>query len=122
MDNRWVATDACTLPTVEQPLRAAEFDALFASSLIDVRRLDATHLRLVLRGPAGLGQRVQDLADQEAECCSFFTFSLTGVGTNDDDAPVTRFHLDIEVPAERADVLEAIADRALVGGATGSRP
>jgi len=29
----WVAVDACTLPTEEQPLRVAEFDALLAGAL-----------------------------------------------------------------------------------------
>lgn len=29
----WVAADACTLPTSEQPVRVAEFDALFAETL-----------------------------------------------------------------------------------------
>ncbi|MBB6551859.1 hypothetical protein [Nonomuraea rubra] len=29
----WVGPSACTLPTVEQPLRVAEFDALFAGAV-----------------------------------------------------------------------------------------
>ncbi|RZS31265.1 hypothetical protein EV193_115144 [Herbihabitans rhizosphaerae] len=33
-DIAWVDTRSCTLPSVEQPLRVAEFDALFAESLI----------------------------------------------------------------------------------------
>ncbi|NUO57978.1 MAG: hypothetical protein HOV71_01100 [Hamadaea sp.] len=43
----WVP-DACTLPTAEQPLRVAEFDALFAASLRHADRRTPTRLRLTL--------------------------------------------------------------------------
>jgi hypothetical protein len=33
MHHTWIAVDACTLPTDEQPLRLAEFDELFATTL-----------------------------------------------------------------------------------------
>lgn len=46
-DLDWVPA-ACTLPTPEQPLRVAEFDALFAASSRRVERLTPTHLRLTL--------------------------------------------------------------------------
>ena len=36
----WVP-DACTLPTVEQPLRAKEFDDLFRDAVTAVHRIDA---------------------------------------------------------------------------------
>jgi hypothetical protein len=39
-DSVWVP-EACTLPTVEQPFRVAEFDDLFAVALCDVRRVKA---------------------------------------------------------------------------------
>ncbi|ACZ87769.1 hypothetical protein [Streptosporangium roseum] len=43
----------CTLPTAEQPLRVAEFDALFAGALRGHQRLAPTHLRLRLDGAGG---------------------------------------------------------------------
>lgn len=112
VENRWVAPDVCTLPTGERPLRQAEFDALFVSSVIDVDRIATTQLRLVLEGPAGLAERVQDLADRETSCCSFFTFSLSPADHDGGTARARRLYLDIKVPAERADVLDGLADRA----------
>jgi hypothetical protein len=41
----WVPA-ACTLPTAEQPLRVAEFDDLFATSVRAVDRVGPTVLRL----------------------------------------------------------------------------
>jgi hypothetical protein len=43
---------ACTLPTVEQPLRVAEFDGLFATALRGVDRVAPMMLRLVLDASA----------------------------------------------------------------------
>jgi hypothetical protein len=67
----WVP-DACTLPT-------AEFDDLFATSLrvLPDHTPGSGRARLVLAGDAGLPNRVQQLADAETSCCSFFTFTLT---------------------------------------------
>jgi len=56
--------DACTLPTVERPLRLAEFDGLFAS-VSDVHRPDASHAVLTLAGSPGLAGRARDLAERE---------------------------------------------------------
>lgn len=42
------APHACTLPTEERPLRVAEFDALFAEAVKNVRRIDATFVSLDL--------------------------------------------------------------------------
>lgn len=39
----WVP-QSCTLPTVEQPLRVAEFDALFATAVRSAERLRRTEL------------------------------------------------------------------------------
>ncbi|MEV4838269.1 hypothetical protein AB0K05_27425 [Nonomuraea sp. NPDC049486] len=41
LDQAWVPS-ACTLPTAEQPLRVAEFDALFADAVRAVARPDRT--------------------------------------------------------------------------------
>jgi hypothetical protein len=94
--------DACTLPTAERPLRLAEFDDLFATAVRRVEPIDATHARWHLTGPAGLADRVRDLTARETECCSFFTFTISG------DVIV-----DVEVPPAYADVLAALTQRAV---------
>ena len=96
--------DACTLPTAERPLRQAEFDDLFAGT-VSVDRLSPQHLRLHLHGNADLESVVRDLAEREAQCCSFFTFSVSAA----EPGQVT---LDIEVPAARREILDGMATRA----------
>ncbi len=98
-----LATDACTLPTAERPLRSTEFDALFAAA---VRRVEqrGRDIRLHLRGEPGLADRVRDLTERETQCCSFFTFGVAGT-----DLDLT---LDIAVPPARQEILEALAARA----------
>src|SRR5690606_27892111 len=86
----WIAPDACTLPTADQPLRVAEFDDLFASSASSVDRPEATRLRLALRADPSVAARAADLAVRESDCCSFFTFALTVTGGE--------VHLDVSVP------------------------
>ncbi|GAA0927580.1 hypothetical protein [Virgisporangium aurantiacum] len=100
--------DACALPTVEQPVRLAEFDSLFAAAVRHVDTLSATHARLHLTGPAGLEATVRELTARETECCSFFTFTTTGRPADGGEA-VT---LDVEVPARYADVLASLAHSA----------
>ena len=99
--------DACTLTTVDRPLRLAEFDELFAA-VRDVEILAPTHARMRLSGPAGLEERVRDLAARETGCCSFFDFTVTPARSADDVAVV----LDVEVPVAYADVLASLAQRA----------
>jgi hypothetical protein len=106
-DQAW-AVAACTLPTAERPLRLAEFDDLFATKVHGVERLDPTHTRMRLTGPAGLAVRVRDLTARESECCSFFTFTTTPGPASDGEAVV----LDIEVPPAHADVLASLTERA----------
>ena len=113
----WVPVEACTLPTTAQPLRLAEFDDLFAQSLITVERPRQDEVRLVLRGPDELRHQVRDLADREAACCSFFSFTVTT--SNGDPRSVL---VDIAVPANRTDVLSALADRAEAHLAAKDRP
>ena len=98
--------DACTLPTIDRPLRLAEFDDLFASAVREVEVLAPTHARMRLVGGDGLADRVQDLAVRETACCSFFDFTVTPVP---DDGTVV---LDIEVPPAHAEVLASLAERA----------
>ena len=100
----WVP-DACTLPTAEQPLRLAEFDALFATAVRGGERLGVQHLRVTLEGGEDVADSVRDLAARESDCCSFFTFTV--------GAPEPGFvQLDIEVPAGHVDVLDALELRA----------
>ena len=98
-----MSTDACTLPTVERPLRLAEFDALFTEAVRSVQS-DEGRVRMRLIGGDGLRERVRDLADRESACCTFFTFVVDGTETN--------VILEITVPPERRDILTALADRA----------
>jgi hypothetical protein len=98
-----MTTDACTMPTAERPLRLAEFDALFTSFARTVTR-DENGVRIHLAGEPGLREHVRHLAARETACCSFFTFLIEG---RDDDLV-----MDISVPAERRDILDALAERA----------
>lgn len=109
LTNSWVAPDACTLPTAEQPVRLAEFDALFTNHTIGVERVTPTRLVLTLTGPPDLAAQVKDLTDRESSCCSFFTFT---VSTEEDSGAESRVRLDVSVPAARVDVLDALAERA----------
>lgn len=102
----WVPR-ACTLPTPEQPLRAAEFDALFAEAVVGVERVAPNRVRLVLRAAPGVAGRAAELVAAETDCCSFFTFVLTVSGG--------ALSLEAEVPDQYAGVLDALAARALAG-------
>jgi hypothetical protein len=98
--------DACTLPTVDQPLRLAEFDDLFATAVRQVERIDAHHVRLRLAGPVGLAASVRDLTARETQCCSFFAFTVAPEQATADTEALT---MDIEVPSQYADVLDSLA-------------
>ena len=103
VDQSWVP-DACTLPTVEQPLRAKEFDDLFRDAVIAVHRIDAGRSRLVLRPEPGLAARAAELVVRETQCCSFFGFALAATGGE--------LKLDITAPPVQVAVLDALVDRA----------
>ncbi|MGW3812152.1 hypothetical protein [Micromonospora sp. NPDC005113] len=102
-EDPWVP-QACTLPTVERPLRLAEFDELFASAVVGVERVDRLRVRLELRPEPTVAGRAADLVTRETGCCSFFTFTLTATGG--------QLALDVAVPAGHVDVLDALATRA----------
>jgi hypothetical protein len=108
----WVPA-ACTLPTVEQPVRVAEFDDLFNSAAMAVERPAPTRLVLVLGGAAEATAR--DLAARENACCSFFAFTFVRAETG-------RLRMQVEVPATQVQVLDALAARAAtaVGLPTGA--
>lgn len=88
IEDDWVP-DACTLPTVERPLRRAEFDDLFARDVLAVVPESPQRLRLTLRPDPAVAARAAELAARETDCCSFFAFDLAiadgevrlGIGT-----------------------------------------
>jgi hypothetical protein len=96
------STEACTLPTAEQPLRVAEFDALFAEHLKDATRVNPTTLDLTLAAEARA--TAADLTARETECCSFFHFELTPL---DND----QLRLRVGVPRAHVGVLDALSAR-----------
>jgi hypothetical protein len=100
----WAAVGDCTLPTVERPLRVAEFDALFAERLVRVERLGPGQARIELQSGEDTVALARDLTERETSCCSFFSFSVSGA----DDSTT----IEVGVPASRADVLEALVARA----------
>ena len=108
----WVPA-ACTLPTVEQPLRVAEFDVLFAASLRETRQKAGQGIEasLVLVGGPDLPERVRGLARAESTCCSFFNFE-TVVHAPGADATETTVELTIRVSSAHAAVLDALIARA----------
>ena len=97
-----MTTSACTLPTLERPLRLAEFDELF--TLARAVAYDGQSVRIHLSGPPTLRDQVVDLTDRETECCSFFRFTVDGTGSEVD--------LVITTPDEHQPIVAAIAARA----------
>ncbi|AKP60077.1 MULTISPECIES: hypothetical protein [Mycobacteriaceae] len=96
----WVP-DSCSLPTVDRPLRVAEFDGLFGQSVLRSVRVSATRLDLVLAADAEAAAR--DLAAREVGCCSFFRFDFDTAGSD--------VVISIGVPPSHTDVLDALAQR-----------
>ena len=94
--------EGCTLPTVDRPLRLAEFDDLFSAALTAQTRLSPAVLRWSLDSRAEAVAR--DLAARETQCCSFFTFTFTSHGDT--------VQMDVRVPAVQTEVLDALAARA----------
>lgn len=97
----WVPS-ACTLPTAEQPLRVAEFDALFTQDALVVTRTSTGLLSIDVR-PEAAG-RVATLAVKETHCCSFFSFELKVSGGE--------VSLSVSTEPAHAEVLAALAERA----------
>jgi hypothetical protein len=103
-DLSWVPT-SCTLPTEQQPLRVAQWDALFAECLSSLSRERPLQLQLVFVGGEEVQERVRDLAARESGCCSFFTFTVAAsVATGE-------VHLDVAVDPAHESVLEALHAR-----------
>ncbi|SNS05595.1 hypothetical protein SAMN06265355_110121 [Actinomadura mexicana] len=102
-DDGW-APRACTLPTAERPLRAAEFDALFAEAVTAVRPAGPGRVRMELRPDPRTAGRAAELAARETGCCSFFTFTLTATGG--------ALAMEISTGDRHTDVLDALTARA----------
>jgi hypothetical protein len=98
----WVPP-SCTLPTAEQPLREAEFDALFTTAVTGSARPSPERLTLTLRPTPSVAATAAGLAVRETGCCSFFTFALTAGGGE--------LTLDVTVDPGHVAVLDAIARR-----------
>ena len=103
MADDWVPA-ACTLPTIEQPLRRAEFDDLFAHDVLTVEQTSPQAVRFELRADPDVAGRAAGLAARETGCCSFFTFSLTITDG--------RLTMVVSTAPEHAPVLAALAARA----------
>jgi hypothetical protein len=99
----WIP-ESCTLPTAEQPLRAVEFDELFASALRGIARTAPTTVELQLDASADAPARA--LAEREAACCSFFTFTFS-------TDPAGQLLLEVTVPAAHVAVLDGLVSRAI---------
>jgi hypothetical protein len=93
----WVPS-ACALPSVEQPLRLAEFDRLFRTTVHQATRTRPTNLELVLSPECEAFAR--DLASRETSCCSFFQFAFA--------LSTGGLVMDIGVPDDHVDVLDAL--------------
>jgi hypothetical protein len=102
----WVeaVSSSCSLPTAAKPLRLAEFDDLFASEITAVARASTTLARFTLRPDPEVAARVAELSSREAQCCSFFEFSLT----------MTAGELEwtVRVPDAHTDILDGVIERA----------
>lgn len=102
----WVPTDACTLPTPEQPLRAAAFDRLFDEALVEAEMVTVTgeeRGRLTFAGEGSLVGRVRELVDTETSCCSFFNFHVSEQSrrASDGNRPTAR-RVGVDVPSRPA--------------------
>lgn len=95
----WVP-DSCSLPTAEQPLRVAEFAALFRDSVLGYTRTGATKLVLVVAADAE--KTARELAARETECCTFFDFRFTASGSD--------VVMSVSVPESRTGVLDALTE------------
>jgi hypothetical protein len=102
--------DFCTLRTTAQRMRLVEFDELFRRQANPPRRIGQHQLEFSFADAEGLYAEVSDLMVRESACCSFFDFMIdqrSRAGVQD------QLVLRVGVPASRADVLEALMDRAV---------
>lgn len=108
----WVP-ESCTLPTVEQPLRVAEFDDLFATAVAPAERVGSTILLVHLPAGDGVVSTARELAARETVCCSFFAFEVR--------PSAGETELEMRVPESQTAVLDAMQERAEAARAGGAR-
>lgn len=101
----WIPEESCTLPTDDRPLRAAEFDEMFARHLVEVKRPKPTSAVFVLDGGNDLPVRARDLAARETACCSFFTIDVS-------EQRPGAVQMHVSVPASRMQIISALIARA----------
>ncbi len=95
-------------------MRTAEFDALFSEAVQAIARPEPTRLRLDLIFTAENAARTAELAARENCCCSFFVFTFTIA-----DGAMA---LEMRVPEEQTEVLEALQRRAETAALAGAGP
>ena len=109
----WVP-ESCSLPTVEQPLRVAEFDRLFRESVLRSVRLDATRLELVLAADEVQRGHGAWLSERSAAVRSFASTSIPAIkstkGKHDPDLPIKHWWITAPV-AEAVVVAEQLSTR-----------
>jgi hypothetical protein len=79
----------CTLPAQRQPARLARWGELFAATLVGATRAGPASMAFTLAASTGpdlagvdaVASAARELARRESSCCSFFTFTVTVVGT-----------------------------------------
>jgi hypothetical protein len=110
----WIdaAPQECTLPSVDRPLREAEWQGLFDTGVTAVQRIGVERARIELRADPVVAGLAADLALRETGCCTFFTFTQT--------ASDGRLTLDITVPPAQVRVLDAMIDRARAAAENGA--
>jgi hypothetical protein len=103
--------DFCTLPAADQPMRLMEFDELLRRQVAPPHRIGPHRAEFRFGGADGLHAKVSDLLARELECCSFFDFMIDQRAEH----PINEDQLLVQVgvPASRADVLDALLNRAL---------
>jgi hypothetical protein len=98
---------ACTLDGAGQNERLDEFRQLFADALIASERT-VEGIRFRFTSSPGIEARVRDLARREAQCCAFYTFTITLLGgevlwdatvASNDETSISALDLFLERPA-----------------------
>ena len=100
----WGAPAECTLPTVDRPLRVAEFDELFVTAVRSITRESSVQATFELSADPSIAATAANLTARESQCCTFWTFTLTMTGG--------RVTLAVQVPTRHRDVLDALVGRA----------
>jgi hypothetical protein len=92
---------ACTLSVDDAATRLDEWRAMLTRVVASVERVAPTELELRLQTAPGDLDRLVDLVQREATCCTFFEFALHVAA----DAVTLR----VTVPADAAPVLDGFA-------------